>query len=762
MQKKLLFIILVSFVFASCLDYSLPEKIELDIEGSIDLPIKTSTSNWGSMLAKTLKKAFPESMEEMGKGIEVYNVNYGQDVQAFCVYIPIEISDSLNPGDHMEDIDKLIDMDTAWKIEEAVEVPSFNFPISCPVSFSPGISSGIITYNEGIPLDFSTEINLGSEDYPISPYFLHAQIEEGAFDINLDLSKGGVTLEGEFTKVYDITISQTSDTSSPGYPYKGLAYSNSASNLKPLNLQHINKRNIMINGKVTLKSKTGSFTITKKSEENNELKGELNITMDIRKFKQLDINWGETGISGLITPDPVPLADIAEYLNWIEFDKCDDDTNKEPTKGIGINMSFTEIIGGLEMNITCPELSLDATKHLKLKGDGNNIFGNGEALKDAKKLQLAGSGAVTNLDFDIELRPADNDTVLHIPNLDLTKLEDGKKWIRGEAKLFFNWEQAQVKMTEILETAGTFPDKGKDEDPIDLSLLNDYLEGFSFKDITAAAYLSGPDKTIKSIMGDHPSLSIDALYTQNDQNIKFPVYPPTSGTELQLDEKGLVIGNYLDEKGSYKKRELPANGKNEFDFMKIINDMPKDLVFQYNVHLPETIDVTREMFVDNNESVSPNITTTIMMLMSMELIAGDRGGKIKFPDMFDKDQIDLFDRGRDENDPSRPEKNSMFTSLDVEYIRFAVDFAGTLFNGGTFFIEQENKMILFPEGIPVDGSKIALNITNEKFNIIKDNFIPPDLRLNFRKDSKITIPRNMGLTSVKLEVKGKNTLILDF
>jgi hypothetical protein len=609
------------------------------------------------------------------------------------------------------------------------------------------------------------EIQMG--DY-LGDDFLHALIGEGYFDIDLDLSEGNVVLpRDQFTFNYTINISQDPDVSSPGSslsnPYNGLDYPSSPPDLTSekrfLNGQEINKKDVRIGGTVTLKPKTGGGTVyITNPDEDPLLEGQLKIKMNFTKFDEMD--WDFRHISNELEAAPRSLASVAKNLNWITFDQCAVDANGESAAGIGINVNFTEIIGGLEMYIGCD--ALDFQDEPKLIHKGNNIFGNendfildlNDYKDDVKKLQ-----------FDITLFPAGpNKDVLHLENM----VTGEALSIKGDAKLFQHWTEAEVNMIEALKAMnsdgvfkGTFPDTTKDK-PIDLSLLNDYLEGFSFKDITAAAYLSGPDKTIKSIEAVQPSLQIEAQYS----GLNNP-YLIMEQSLISLARKHIVIaGNtdYLDGKGSYKKKNLPPDG-NSFDFVDVLNTRPDDLVFHYNVDVPEAIIVTPEMFVDeNSESVSHDIVATIMLLIRLELTAGNKGGRIKYPDMF-KDQNDLLGRGDDKDDPSKPEKNSMFTSLDVGYINLAVDFSGAFFTGGKFFIEKSNdsyQPILFPQGIRVDGRRIAVNIHNKDFDIIKNNFINPDFRLEFGSGGKITIPRNIGLTSVKIEAKGKNSVKLDF
>jgi len=785
-----MFIIPVFFVFYSCFDYSLPTQIELEVEGSIDLPIKISTSNWGSLLTDPLKDAFSGGVPE-GIGVEIYNVNYGQDVQAFCVNIPIEISSSLNPDDYLKGIDELTK--DKLKIEASVDIPSFNdFTISCPVSFSfsssnipPGSS---VSYPYDIPLSIDKKFDL--EEPYVSEAFIHALIKDGRFDIELDLSDGGITLD-EFTEEYSLlTIDQDPYYSGPGgspVTYNGLAYPKSTSDLQSLNNQDINKNQIKVGGTVTLKSKTGSFTVTKKPGGSDELAGHLNIKLDIKKLSKLDVDWDKANISdNLKNPAPVSLADADKYLNWIKFHKCDDDTGQEPQKGIGIKMSFTKYIKGLKMNIVCSQLSIDNEKNLQEK---NNIFGNNNDVT----LQLDNPKVVTELGFEIKLSPAGGNVL----NLEEEMVPGTPLKIEGEAELFQHWEAAEVKMTEVLKNSnggvgdvfkGQFP-KEK-QNPIDLSMLNGYIDGFSIlkEDVSAAVYLSGPDKTINKrglLSGIDPSVLIKAEYTVPSSNdpsvsdtVSLEVIQKDTTHKIMLEEKHIDIANddnytYEIKNGDksyriYKHPYLPPF-ENDFTdgFLEIINARPKNLVFNYEVKLPKTIEMTKEMFFDDDGNSVPNdILADIVMLMHLRLTAtGDKGGQIKYPGMFSEDQKDLLGREADKNDSSKPEADSMFTSVKVDHINFAIDFAGSFFTGGSLFIEKndaDHTPVLFPQGIPVGGGGIAIDITNERFDIIKNNFINPDFWLNFEKGVAITIPRNMGLTSVKFEAKGKTSIKLDF
>jgi hypothetical protein len=756
MQKKLfMFIILVSFIFYSCLDYSLPEKVELEVEGSINLPVKISTSNWGSVVIEKLK----ESLSGW-PGLEIYDVNYsGQNVQAFCCVYSYEMSQPFDPDEYLDEINALTKFGglEALKLDYSIPIPSFdNIPFNCPtvpipIVVLPGITS--IPFSEAILIDipeFNTNLNSINAD------FLHAKIGAGSLTVNLVLSPENIILPPlEF--IYDLHLSQTEYNEGELGKHPGLNYpdpskpESQTSGEIDLTDQYINKQEITIRGTVTLKPKSAdSFFTIIDPNVNTRLTGKLDMQMNINNIAEIDLNFEKITdeLKDKLQPNSISLDTAARYLNWISFD--------EP-ESIGIKLTFSEetsetIIEGLAMSVECT--TLDFNDEQKDLVPGSNMFGNEEKFT----LYLANNeNAVDTLDFNITLHPSGNsDKVLHLTNL----VPGEELKIKGEPELVLDWTKAEVKTQKILEAAGQGEDLFAGEFPdtkhIDLSIsdeYNGYFDGFEFMQdrLNASVYLSGPDKMIKSIEAVHPTLSLKAQYNEK-------TLPLMNGT-IELDEKRVDIAadddyTYKDKNGNiiYKRNGLPHASLENFEFVDILNTRPADLFFQYDISLPSTIEVEPSMFEDDNDNkVDPKIAVTIIILIHLELKAGDNGGWIK-PGMF-KDQIDLLGR-------KTPGENSMFTSLSVSYINVAVDLAGAFFTDGNLFIEKDP--VLFPTGIPMNGTRIAVNITDEKLGIIKKQLINPDFRFEFGEKGKIAIPKNIGLTSVKIEAKGKNTLLLDF
>jgi len=753
MKKRLailLFIIPAFLVFHSCLDYSLPEQLAVEVEGSLDLPVNIKTSSWGSSLAKVFKKMFSGDEEDTTGGdatdkdngikVEVYDVNYGQSAQAFFVSIPIPISNSLNPKDYLKQIEKYLswgtDDDETWEINvPPVEIPSFKFELGTTSSIPSGESGPI-------PI---TDISFRLEDEGISDDFLHAKINKGSLTISLS-AEGAPQPE---LKKYEITIEQDADDTYLGF---------SASDKK------ITQDDPSLEGKEINGSKpiniSGNIWVTNPGPS---LEGKLTITMKIDEFKVL--HWKM--VSRPLPPNPLSLSEAAGVLKNITFKKCDNDIRS----GVGININFKDssekIINGLAMTVKCDALGINhVAVPLQIE---NNVFGNGHE----QQLNLGNNpGEYSSLDFEIILLPSYTE---HPDVIEISDVKPGETLnIKGDAELFQNWDSAVVDIDAALNATrgdaipgkenfffeGKFPNTAEGEDPINLSLFDEYLnlKNFSFKRIEAAAYLSGPNDAIETFS---PKLTIMAQYETDS-----PPDPIFNNYDIKLEKKSLNIEKYLDNnKRSYSKEHLPDDlpGLMSFQFMKILNDRPDDLVFQYKIDLPPTITVYSYMFADDNKSVDNSILATIMLLMHLELTAGPGGGEISYPEMFSDEPRDLFGRGSLDED-------SMFTSLNVGYIGFSIDFASAFFTNGSLFIEKEAidkdgyhfDPVLFPTGIPLNGRRINVNITNDHFAAIRKYYIIPDFKLVFDEGGTITIPRNIGVTSIKIEGKGKSSLNLDF
>jgi len=111
--------VLMGLFIYSCSEFVLPDQIGL--KGTLSLPIRIGAANLNETIRERLKEAFPPDTNEDGQtsitdSITIYNVNYpGQMVQTFCIYLPIEMTEDLNPNSFLKKIDEQInaDMNTA-------------------------------------------------------------------------------------------------------------------------------------------------------------------------------------------------------------------------------------------------------------------------------------------------------------------------------------------------------------------------------------------------------------------------------------------------------------------------------------------------------------------------------------------------------------------------------------------------------------------------------------------------------------------------
>jgi len=121
-------VVLMGLFIYSCSELILPKQVE--VKGTLNVPISAGAANLGSLLAERIRAAFPEDLQ----GAKVYDVNYsGQTVQTFCIYFPIEITEDINPDHFLKTIDEQINAGIADPIEIKV-------PIPLPPGIPPGIS----------------------------------------------------------------------------------------------------------------------------------------------------------------------------------------------------------------------------------------------------------------------------------------------------------------------------------------------------------------------------------------------------------------------------------------------------------------------------------------------------------------------------------------------------------------------------------------------------------------------------------------------
>jgi hypothetical protein len=713
----------------------------------MDLSIKFMADNWGHAVAKILKKAFLGNSDQMDMGdynAEVYDVNYGQGEQTFLISIHSEITNHLNPGEYLKEAAAfLYQLDSLEPFEIFYEIDIGDLEEQELTIFEQTIPTTLIPGGYSLPISFpSTGFPLG-----IGNDFLHAAIAEGSMEIRFELLDGSDSLNSNFDITYnDVLITQATTS------YPGLSCSILSSDNVSLNEKDINNEEIKIDGSITIASNS---PITLAS---GELKIKLTLHLDIVRLKEID--WDFSSIDSELNTHqiaPVSLAEVSPYVNYILYNE----------KEIGLEFEFNNVIDGLEMSIESEALDFDSAFQ-EIKEDGKIKFANENAgtlwlngnrpYIDGYPLFANKTVPTANFDFKLVLRPKGGGNVLHIEPVGGIPLNP--LTINGKAAFVQDWIEAQLNMVEIIKAApyatgdyvGSIPKEGND--PIDLSMLTDYIKGFTFEDIQSEMHINGPHGVVNNPnLEGELHLTLKAYYLLDDASEFEEHDPPIYDDTLVLEENPLLLdAGYFDASGSYNKKDLPP-GK-PFSFSDIMDKQPQKLVFIYEIKIPDTIMVTHDLFEDETDIIDSKITVTILIMLPLKLTVNRPGpGRITFPDMFE-DMGDLFGR-------SNLEEDSILKTLDIDYLKFSIGFTESFFNGGKLFMEKElgegeERSLLFPDGIKLNGKKMAVNISGADFDIIKNNLIVPDLRLIFETPgSTLNVPRNIRLNNIKFEAKGK-------
>jgi hypothetical protein len=769
LRKKLIPVIclilaVLPFSFTDC---ALPN---VEVKASIGLPIRIAANDWGKAVANTLQKAFYNKEIDPGEealefSAEVYDVNYADlEEQTFLIHLHSEMSDSLDPSDYLEKIEFLKrrdgNSDDNYKIDSTID-PSLLQKITLPViqSYAPYLGgSGPILFN--VP---PSEIPLGVDEG-----FLRAKIAEGSITIDMELYNGSTSTpplaESSYNPTYNIRLEQ--DTIQKDVPYEGLSC-----DIGPLNGQFINHNDINVGGNISLQLTGVPFSSAL-------LIAELSITINVEKIESLD--W----LIDKIIPQikPVSFEKVTPYVNHIVYEEGE----------IGVQFDFEETIDGIEMALECEALELEGDVFQQLVKNTPVKFSNNrhgtlwlnycrpdddpegpEGPEEYDPLPFMSEPLEekgNELDFKLVLQ-GNRGSVLHIEN------PEAPLRIKGTAVFFHqNWERAQLNMIAIIKAApdedtgkymGSIPNK-KDNDPLNLSVLTKYIEGFTFTaDTIARMHVRGPSGVIENNQGrdERPTLKFGAEFLWDDPTNKPPKEDIYSG-KLELKKEEILIPSSdlniekINEDRIYKtytKKTLPS-ADISFDispgFLKVMNHHPQKLYFNYDLGLPDVLTVYPEDF-DDDGTLQKHITTTIMIMLHLKLfVAGPGPGIIKVPELFKESPDDLFGR-------ESLEEESIFDSIEIDHLKLSIDFIEPFFEGGVLYLEQEgNRKKIFPNGIKLDGIKTVIYISrdeNPEINeIIKDNLIAPEFRVVFEeKDKTITVPRNIGLDNIKLEVKGK-------
>jgi hypothetical protein len=442
----------------------------------------------------------------------------------------------------------------------------------------------------------------------------------------------------------------------------------------------------------------------------------------------------------------VSLDEIAAYVISIEFDVC---TGID--SGIGLNFYFEEIAPGMVMTLKCAELGINETKPL-YKGD--NIFGNSKALTGNDSLYMEGADGVKTLKFEVILQSSDpgNPNTLRIntpPGLnpgDMILVYD------GEMRFFQNWTTATIDMEAAIigqdDSKGVFPNP--EYSPFDLSPLGDYFYGFTFEGIESMLYMnSSPIRNLE------PILRVDASYGSGKiENLYYG--PFDSGAERLVLEDGFIDGK------TYTRKHLPGIADNMSGYnldKNIMRDifaaMPDNLRFTFfmDFHKDRYLVIYPDTFAGESDSDDHSrIDIDLLIMLPMHLKAIEDGSTVSIPDMF-YGYDDLLGRKK----PGEFFSSESFPSMDIHTLKMGLEFFEPMFFGGSLFLDGSKDIeprLFYPNGIPLDNKGISVSFPEDQLDILRDELIKPNIWMLFKKNNEIFVPKNLGVMSIKFEMRG--------
>ena len=197
MQKKLipaLCVIFFGLFFFSCSDPILPKQVE--IKGGTDLPVRMGVADFSTLFMEVLQSAFSsEAAADEGSKPEVFYVVYdGQTIQTFCIHLPIEMSEDLNPNSFLKTINRQISNDgSSDPLRVEISLPfKAQIPINDINAYLPPISVHLdeITYVRDI--DFAAWDGTDTSGIGINFY-----VEEirGGLEMVIECNELGLTSE---------------------------------------------------------------------------------------------------------------------------------------------------------------------------------------------------------------------------------------------------------------------------------------------------------------------------------------------------------------------------------------------------------------------------------------------------------------------------------------------------------------------------------------------------------------------------------------
>jgi hypothetical protein len=279
---------------------------------------------------------------------------------------------------------------------------------------------------------------------------------------------------------------------------------------------------------------------------------------------------------------------------------------------------------------------------------------------------------------------------------------------------------------------GSYP--GKDDDTINLSGLDNYLNGFDIEGIEAYVYVSGGSFILFDDSGPDVEIQMTYFLTKESKPENSSTWKDR-GRKIQtgLPDCELQSGEYYG--------DFPPRGKNlgkkpeqlwpgELDF--ILNKHPFKLQFDYVVKA--------DIFYpgDNNPSYVP-LKLDILLKIPLILTANTDGASISFTeDDPNEEPKDIFSRKDGDDSP-------------LEWIKscnLRIDLTTPVFHGGTLYLNDGTVLI---EKV-LSGQTMTLSMSGSDLDYInKTKPYNPKMGIRFRKYKYIEIPWRLRSSGIEFD-----------
>ena len=333
--------------------------------------------------------------------------------------------------------------------------------------------------------------------------------------------------------------------------------------------------------------------------ESENMNVSVNMGMGIQGFSSATVKVPEELKNNLSQTQEIPVpAEIKSWIKEIQFNKF----------GVEFVLDYgLPIDNVLGMNVKSTALTIDDTMSFERIGEETEI-----TQKIEKTDLILKPRELENFDFEIEIVLPGYSVEGSNSYMTLVNIETGKDVVFGVKNVTLITDLKNVTIApegEETDISGAFPQE--DAEPLDISVLADYLKDLEFDDIEGKIYLSSD--LLKTVLTEN-ALQGKVWGTFTEESVSTRV--DMIGSESGSAPINFVTGPVFDLESATHTTELPAASAN-INFETLFNSHPADLRLNYLFSFDE-ITVTKEQIESLGESPA-EISCDIVLVLPFKL-----------------------------------------------------------------------------------------------------------------------------------------------